>query len=349
MNINFKSAITKLGGILSALVIAAVPVTHVRAEFVPGINSGEALARKMMQGAMESLNQEMGQIQKMQTRASLKKGYWHEVGHLGKTIAHCPVQAEKWVTLEHTDIWSETMGEFRCFEGFGVAYSVFALIPLAVAEELTPENIRAARKLPRKHDFHETIITNKNEYSKNIPRLIHYKGTGYDRGHMAPNGDMHTEKAQEESFGLVNIVPQNPKLNRGSWAKIESTLREYVVQENAPVRVVTGPGWGAKDFKERLHDYVAAPMIPTALWKAVYIPKYNLVGVLWVNNAAPKSDVPEKYEFITTTELSKRTNMVLNMRRESDDPKSLAMSFAEMEKKNPPSRWMPLMFQGLPH
>ena len=38
-----------------------------------------------------------------------------------------------------------------------------------------------------------------------------YKGTGYDRGHLAPAGDMKINSvAMSESFFMSNISPQNP-------------------------------------------------------------------------------------------------------------------------------------------
>ena len=41
-----------------------------------------------------------------------------------------------------------------------------------------------------------------------------YKGTGYDRGHLAPAGDMKINSvAMSESFFMSNISPQNPSFN----------------------------------------------------------------------------------------------------------------------------------------
>lgn len=55
-----------------------------------------------------------------------------------------------------------------------------------------------------------------------------YSNSGYDRGHMAPAGDMKwNESAMESSFYLSNICPQNPNLNKGDWKDLEEKVRQW--------------------------------------------------------------------------------------------------------------------------
>lgn len=68
-----------------------------------------------------------------------------------------------------------------------------------------------------------------------------YRGSGYDRGHLAPAGDMKwSAKAMSESFYMSNMSPQKHEFNSGIWENLESQAREWA-RENGEVYVVTGP------------------------------------------------------------------------------------------------------------
>lgn len=68
-----------------------------------------------------------------------------------------------------------------------------------------------------------------------------YKGSGYDRGHLAPASDMGWSSiAMKESFYYSNMSPQNPSFNRGIWKKLEELVRTWAV-ENNNIYIVTGP------------------------------------------------------------------------------------------------------------
>ncbi len=68
-----------------------------------------------------------------------------------------------------------------------------------------------------------------------------YSKTGYDRGHLAPAGDMKfSELAMSESFYMSNVSPQVPGFNRGIWKKLEEQFRTWAPNSH-PVFVVTGP------------------------------------------------------------------------------------------------------------
>ena len=74
----------------------------------------------------------------------------------------------------------------------------------------------------------------KNNFKKD-PKLFgitaspnDYKGTKYDRGHLAPAADMSwSRSAMDESFYMSNISPQFYSFNRGGWKKLEKQVRDW--------------------------------------------------------------------------------------------------------------------------
>ena len=161
-----------------------------------------------------------------------------------------------------------------CFNGFNVMYSGVSKTPLWVAEVLTPA--RLSQKIPREDSFHEeTRIP--AEYRAS---LSDYKSTGYDRGHMAPNADMPNKAAQFDSFSLANMVPQAPKNNQQVWRELEEATRALVTKQKQDVYVVTGPVYSAKKLKTIGNGVI----VPTATYKALYLPKKGVAGVYYADN-----------------------------------------------------------------
>ena len=68
-----------------------------------------------------------------------------------------------------------------------------------------------------------------------------YKASGYDRGHLAPAGDMtYSPLAMKESFYYSNMSPQVPSFNRGIWKNLETQVRDWG-KISGPLLVLTGP------------------------------------------------------------------------------------------------------------
>lgn len=70
---------------------------------------------------------------------------------------------------------------------------------------------------------------------------IDYALSGYDRGHLAPAGDMSwDENVMKESFYYSNMSPQVPAFNRGIWKRLEDQARKWAI-ENEALLIVSGP------------------------------------------------------------------------------------------------------------
>lgn len=164
-----------------------------------------------------------------------------------------------------------------CFEAFAVLHSGASRTPLYAAERLTRRSVSAARRVERADAFHDEDRLPEDDRAS----LADYVRSGYDRGHLAPAGDMPTAVAQAESFSLANIVPQNRSLNRGLWAAIEESVRRLAT-ERGEIFVVTGPvfeGRSVGAIKGRV-------LVPTQLFKAIYDPRTGEAGAYLAPNAA---------------------------------------------------------------
>src|SRR4051812_14583586 len=162
-----------------------------------------------------------------------------------------------------------------CYSGFAVLFSGLTRTPLWSAEHLTQDRVAAARGQDRVNAFHPGANLPPEDRSE----LSDYARSGYDRGHMAPSGDMADSQSEEESFSLANIVPQDPDNNRHLWAKIESGVRD-LASETGELYVVTGPiftGENVQSLKGRV-------LVPTQIYKAVYDPRRRQAGAYLVEN-----------------------------------------------------------------
>lgn len=170
----------------------------------------------------------------------------------------------------------EGYADALCNAHFATLYSETTETPLYSAEHLTRRQVEAAIHLHRAGQFHEddrlppAIASN----------LDDYRGSGFDRGHMAPDGDMPTRRAQSQSFLLSNIVPQNADDNRHLWTDIEYAVRGLVLSTGNDAFVVTGPVFD-QSSSLALHGRVR---VPTLLFKAIFVPAAHLAGVYVAEN-----------------------------------------------------------------
>ncbi|HEY0947179.1 MAG TPA: DNA/RNA non-specific endonuclease [Opitutaceae bacterium] len=87
-----------------------------------------------------------------------------------------------------------------------------------------------------------------------------YTGSGYDRGHLAPNYAIATrygEEAQRETFLMSNIIPQRHTLNAGPWKDLEMKTATSYPGRFGEVWVIVGPVFGA--HPETLRNGTAIP------------------------------------------------------------------------------------------
>lgn len=162
-----------------------------------------------------------------------------------------------------------------CYEAFGVMHSGLTRTPLWAAERLVPRNIEAAGDQSRINSFHA---------EPRLPRahraeLSDYARSGFDRGHLAPNGNMPDRRSQRESFSLANMVPQDAENNRHVWAGIEHIVRK-MASKDGTLYVVTGPAFLDASLRK-----VGKVVVPSHLYKVVWNPRLKAGGAWFIENA----------------------------------------------------------------
>ncbi|MCQ2294009.1 MAG: DNA/RNA non-specific endonuclease, partial [Bacteroidaceae bacterium] len=112
-----------------------------------------------------------------------------------------------------------------------------------------------------------------------------YSHTGFDRGHMAPAGDMKWSKeAMDACFYLTNICPQNHALNKGDWNDLEIKCRK-LARKYGRAWIVTGPIVTSKEPKTIGSHHV---VVPDAFFKAILVPNgSSYAAIAFVMDNAP--------------------------------------------------------------
>lgn len=165
--------------------------------------------------------------------------------------------------------------------GYTVSYNSTTKIPNWVAWELTPS--RLTGKASRTNKF----LPDPDLPKEQAVTTSDYTRSGFDRGHMCPAADNKWMlKAMIESFYMTNICPQNPSLNRGDWAKLEETCRDWARKEGK-IYIVCGPILRDTERKKIGKHEVT---VPDAFFKVVLVtgkhPK--AIGFIFQNQSGTK-------------------------------------------------------------
>ena len=165
------------------------------------------------------------------------------------------------------------------YKGMTVSFNPDLHIPNWVAWELTAEEAMGTESRSDKFYYDPDI--------EGCATPQDYSGSGYDRGHMAPAGDMKWgREAMEETFCMTNILPQDGALNRGTWKKIEEKCRARAASDSAVI-IVCGPV-----LTEAPREYiggtrVAVPQRQFKVGLSPWADTPQAIGFLMDNGAVP--------------------------------------------------------------
>ena len=195
--------------------------------------------------------------------------------------------------IENLELPSPIQGEqIIRHTGYTLSYNEDAEQPSYVAYELTKAEVLNTN-VERDDDFRPDPMVRTGS-----AELADYKGSGYDRGHLAPAADFRwSAEAMSDTFYLSNMSPQDPSFNRGIWADLEAAVR-VMAYENESIYVVTGPVLTDGPYQTIGENGVA---IPKEYYKVILDytePDVKAIGFLLPNEGSSKS----LESFVTTVD-----------------------------------------------
>jgi len=127
-----------------------------------------------------------------------------------------------------------------CRQAYFVGYDAAAKLPKYVAYNLVPQNALGCVLRSNAFVADQSVV--------NGPTPNDYVGTGFDKGHMVPDGDLSWDQQVEyESFLMTNMSPQAGSLNRGIWKLLETSVRGWAEEHNQSYTIYVGGIYGAQN------------------------------------------------------------------------------------------------------
>lgn len=162
------------------------------------------------------------------------------------------------------------------YEGMMVSFNPDMHQPNWVSWELTADEAQGTTPRYDKFISDDTVPGCAEPYD--------YLYSGYDRGHMAPAGDMKwSTEAMRHTFYMTNICPQAKALNTGAWKRLEQKCRTWA-QADSAIIIICGPIL-TDPIKEHIGDTRVA--VPSRFFKVIlapYLPNPEGIGFIMPND-----------------------------------------------------------------
>ena len=167
-------------------------------------------------------------------------------------------------------------------EGYALGYIEYHEQPAWVIYHMTDTEAKT-KAASREDNFREDPAIPSGSAT-----LADYRGSGYDRGHLAPAADMSfSVKTMDESFYMSNMSPQRGEFNRGIWKDLEALVRSFAISEG-DVYIVTGP---VLPQKKSLTIGASQVTVPERYYKVVWdrTPPEKMIGFILPNAGSSNS------------------------------------------------------------
>ncbi|WP_240724781.1 DNA/RNA non-specific endonuclease [Onishia niordana] len=138
-----------------------------------------------------------------------------------------------------------------------------------------------------------------------------YRGSGYDRGHLAPNyaiANVHGREAQRQTFLMSNMSPQRPNLNRQLWQRLEEAVMDHFVPRFGTLQVITGPIYPA-DFLEGVFHRVGFTQVPEAFYKILVVPSETPRVIAFIMPQQVSGNEPLDRFLVSVDKIEARTGL----------------------------------------
>ena len=203
----------------------------------------------------------------------------------------------------------------RCLDGFALQHDNVAKISPWAAWTLTPQESIGC--IPRTDAFVADGSIPKGQRAE----VSDYAKSGYDKGHMVPDGDLsYNQQVEYESFLMSNMSPQLPNLNRGAWKLLETHTRAWAFERKHNLTVYSGNIY-SKDSKTIGENKV---VVPDYIYKIIID---NSTGEVlsFAFPQVPKQDTDLNTKLVSVEWIEKATSIVFPLPA-SYDKKQVAKS-----------------------
>lgn len=138
-----------------------------------------------------------------------------------------------------------------------------------------------------------------------------YFGSGYDRGHLAPNyaiAAVHGREAQRDTFLMSNMSPQRPELNRRLWQRLEEVVMDRFVPRFGTLQVIAGPIFPTP-FRDNVLNRVGLVEVPDAFYKILAVPGDEALALAFIMPQEVSGDEPLDDFLVSIDEVEARTGL----------------------------------------
>lgn len=138
-----------------------------------------------------------------------------------------------------------------------------------------------------------------------------YRGSGYDRGHLAPNyaiASVYGREAQRQTFLMSNMSPQRPRLNRQLWQRLEEVVMDDFVPRFGTLQVITGPIY-PQDFLDGAFRRVGFTQVPEAFYKILVVPSETPRVLAFIMPQEVSGNEPLDRFLVSVDEIEARTGL----------------------------------------